>query len=172
MGFWGALFGGKNDDLNKDIDQSAGISSDASKLGAQDVNAASGFYTDILSGDPTKEGEALAPEISGLKSRVGQQKKTGAEFGTRSGGTAAQNNAADTNANTEILNLEGGLKQSAASGAASLGTSQEGLGLEANQVNAKESQQRMENWLNSILGKGITEAASTAESIGLGKIPT
>jgi len=162
--YFASLFGGQNTDLNSDINQSGAISGFATGVGEGDVTAASKFYQDILSGDPTQEATALAPEISSLKKRAEENKKTSAEFGTRSGGTAAANAASDANVNADIFNLTGGLKRDAASGAASLGTSEQGLGLNANEVNAQESQQRMKNWQDSILSQGISGAINYGES--------
>jgi hypothetical protein len=51
----------------------------------------------------------LAPQISTIQQQAGQQRATGAQFGTRSGGTAAANQAIGTNVNTEIDNLIGQL---------------------------------------------------------------
>ncbi len=164
MGFWGGLFGGSNAVLNQDINQAGAISDFSTGVGEGNVTAASKFYQDILSGNPTQEAEALAPEISSAQTRAAQQKKTSSEFGTRSGGTVAANEAADAGVNADILNLEGGLKSSAAGGAASLGTSEQGIGLNANQLEEQEAQQRIENQKNSILGGAITGAVDYGES--------
>ncbi len=93
-------------------------------VGEGDVTAASKFYQDILSGDPTRIAQALAPEISAGQQQVSQQAKTNAEFGTRSGGTAAASRAAADNERGNIINLVGGLQSGAASGAGSLGSSE------------------------------------------------
>ena len=165
--FFAGLFGGKNDTLNKDIDQSGAISSFGTGVGEADVTAANKFDQALLSGDPTVTAEALAPEISGAQTRAQQQKLQGANFGTRSGGTAAANEAADADLNTSIFGMEGGLKSQAASTLGSLGISEQNLGISANAQQAQQSQQRMENNNNSILGKAITEGVSAAESAGL-----
>lgn len=92
------------------------------------VTPAATYYEDILSGDPTKIAQSLAPEISAGQNQVEQQALTGSEFGTRSGGTAAANNAAEGQERGNIINLVGGLQQGAASAAGNLGTEQENMG--------------------------------------------
>ena len=169
MGFWGSLFGGSNSVLNSDISGAGAISGFSTGVGEGDVTAASKWYRDILNGG-TAEAEALAPEISSAQARAQQGKKTRSEFGTRSGGTAAANAAADAGVSTDILNLEGSLKQGAASGAASLGTSEQSIGLNANQQQAQEAIQRQQLQENSILGKAITGGIGAAESFGLGEL--
>lgn len=92
------------------------------------VTPAATYYENILSGDPTKIAQSLAPEISAGQKQVEQQRLTGSEFGTRSGGTTASGNAAEAGERGNIINLVGGLQQGAASGAASLGSEQENAG--------------------------------------------
>ena len=92
------------------------------------VTPAATYYENILSGDPTKIAQSLAPEISAGQTEVQQQANQNAQFGTRSGGTAASTNAAEGAERGNIINLVGGLQQGAASAAGSLGTSQESMG--------------------------------------------
>ena len=167
MGFWGGIFGGSNSVLNRDIPQAGAISDFSTGVGEGDVTAASQFERNILNGGEA-ESEALAPEISAARTRAAQQKKTNAEFGTRSGGTAASNAAADEGVSRDILNLEGGLKSGAASTLAGIGTSEQGIGLSAEEQQAWLAQERQQNQENSILGKTITGGISAAEGFGLG----
>jgi hypothetical protein len=169
MGFFATLFGGSNPVLNNDISNAGAISSFATGVGEGDVAAGDTFNRNILEGGEA-EAESLAPEISSAQTRAAQQKKTSSEFGTRSGGTAAANEAADAGVSADILNLEGGLKQGAAANLESTGTTEQGIGLSANQQQAVEAQQRQENQENSILGKAITGGISTVESAGLDKL--
>ena len=157
MGFWGGLFGGSNSVLNQDIPQAGAISDFSTGVGEGDVTAASGFERNILNGGEA-ESEALAPEISAARTRAAQQKKT-----------AASNAAADEGVSGDILNLEGGLKSGAASTLAGIGTSEQGIGLNANQVQEQEAQQRQQNQENSIFGKAISSGVSAVESDLLGK---
>ena len=168
MGFWGGLFGGSNDQLNSDINQSGQVAGFGTSVGEGDISAASGFYNDLLSGNQAKEAQLLAPEISGIQKRGQQQIETAGEFGNRSGGTnaSAQNNidSQRSNVNDMVSQLTG----QAAGNLGSLGTSTLGQGLDANKLNASEAQQRMGNQKNSILGQGITGAAELGEDFATG----
>jgi hypothetical protein len=160
--FLSGIVTGGNPTLDKDINQSGAASEFSTGVGEGAVTKANKFYGDILSGDPTQEAEALAPEIASAKARTGQQKKTNAEFGNRSGGTAATNAGLDTGVSTDVLNLEGGLKSGAAAGEASLGTTEQQLGLSGEELQAKLAQQKLENQRSSVLGHGISDFADTA----------
>jgi hypothetical protein len=139
------------------------------------VTPAATYYQDILSGDPTKIAQSLAPEISAGQDQVEQQALTGAQFGTRSGGTAAANAAAQGQERGNIINLAGGLQQGAAAGAAGLGESQEsqGAGNIGNQANlATAARNRTVGDINGIAG-GVASIAAPflAPSTG-GGVPT
>jgi len=168
LGFFGSLFGGENKTLDQNIpgfQQSAGFSTG---VGQNDVTAASKWYNDILSGDPTKMAEAVAPETSAIQGQAQQAKNQTAQFAPRSGGTAAAIAELDANTRAQIIKLLGGLQSGSASALGSLGTTEQGIGLESRKAADDASQQQMDNWQNSILGKGITSAASSAEAFGLG----
>lgn len=92
------------------------------------VTPAATYDENILSGDPTKIAQSLAPEISGVQNQVEQSRLTGSQFGTRSGGTTASGNAAEAGARGDIIKEVGGLQQSTAANAGSLGSSQEAAG--------------------------------------------
>jgi hypothetical protein len=102
-------------------------------IGETGTTAALNYDLGLLSGDPTKMAQTLAPEISAGQQQAGQQQKTLAEFAPRSGGTAAQSNAAQTGERANIINLEGGLQQGAAGQAGGLGASD--LGMATNNIN-------------------------------------
>ena len=73
-GFLSSIFGGSNPTLNKNIpgfQQEAGF---GTGVGNADVTAASKWYSDLLSGDPTKEAEAIAPETSALQTQSQEAK--------------------------------------------------------------------------------------------------
>ena len=57
---------------------------------------------------------------------------------------------------------------SSASGLASSGSSLLKQGIQATGQQAQLSQEQMQNWANSILGRGITSGISSAESFGVG----
>jgi hypothetical protein len=167
MGFFGSLFGGSNSTLNKNIPAFQSEAGFGTGVGNTDVTNASKWYNDILSGDPTKMAEAVAPETSAIQGEAQQAKNQTAQFSPRSGGTAAAMAGLDANTRAQIIKLLGGLQSGAAGGAASLGTTEQGIGLQSREAADKASQQQMQNWQDSILGKGITGAAATAESAGL-----
>jgi hypothetical protein len=170
MGFWSAIFGGSDPTLNKDIAQSGQQASWDTGQGQSDTLAGTDFLKSIIGGDATKTAQALAPEISAGKTSAAQDIKTADMFGNRSGGTAAANAATTDKLHGYITNLIGQLTGTAATTLPSIGTNLTSQGTAATAQEAQLSQQRMQNWLNSILGKGIGSAAGAAESYGLGKL--
>ena len=170
-GFLSSILGGSNPTLNSNINQFGQDAGAAQKTGQGDVNAASTFYQDILSGDPTKQAQALAPETKAAQDQAQQAKAQTSQFGTRSGGTGGAIQGIDAQTRAQLIALLGGQQQGAAAGAASLGTSQEGLALQGKEEQDAAAQQRMQNWQNSILGKGIGVAAQGAEGAIGGMLP-
>ncbi len=168
MGFWGSLFGGSNPTLNKDIAKTGAIADWSTGLGEKNLNASSKFFSDILSGDATKQMAALSPEVTAAKTSTASDNKTSTLFGTRSGGTAAGNAARTDNLHSYLTSLFGDLTGSAASNLVSMGSNMLGTGIGAYGSEAELSQKRMENWSNSILGKGVTSAVAAGESMALG----
>lgn len=120
------LFGG--DPAQQQEDQLQTLGTEQTATGEGLVAPAAKYYEDILSGDPTRIASSLAPEIKTGQEQVEQQRLSNAQFGTRSGGTAASTNAAEDKNRADIIALEGGLQERAAGAAGSLGTSQESLG--------------------------------------------
>lgn len=166
--FLASLFGGQNKVLNQDINTFGADAGFAQQQGQGDVTAASTFYRDILSGDPTEQAKALAPEIATSQQQGQQAKNNIAQFGTRSGGSTAAANSIDATGRGDIIKLLGGLQTKAASGAASLGEGEQGLSLEATGQQAQSAQQRFQNWLNSIGAGAITSGANFGlKAIGL-----
>jgi hypothetical protein len=86
------------------------------------TTAGAAFDESILSGDPSRIAQTLVPEISAGQTGVEQQALQNANFGTRSGGTAASTNAAQAGERANIIDLEGGLEQGAASSALGAGS--------------------------------------------------
>ena len=130
------------------------------------TTAGAGFNEDILSGDPTKISEALAPEISFGQGQVEQQRLHDANFGTRSGGTAASTANAEGANRGNIINLVGGLQKSTAESSLSHGgnlmdSASSNIGNEAQL--AAENQQRMTG--------DVTGIAQDAASIAMGLPP-
>ena len=84
-------------------------------LGQQSTSQGLGWESDILSGDPTKIAQALAPEIKTGQEQIQQQAQQNAQFGNRGGGTNASTQAAQSGERGNIINLIGGMQQGAAS---------------------------------------------------------
>lgn len=164
MSFWSSLFGGSNPTLNSTMNQTGSIAGYTSNLGQNNTTAGSNFFSSILSGDPSKIAQTLAPEISAMQGQGQQQKNAIAQFGNRSGGSnsAAQNIDSSNRAN--LTNLIGGLQSGAASTLLSSGQSLLGQSLGALNQEANMSQLQMQNWQNSILGSGITGLINYGES--------
>jgi hypothetical protein len=161
MSFLGGIFAGSNPTLNGDIGNAGNIMGFGTSVGEGDISAASGFEEGLLSGNGAEEAKLLAPEISNVQKQGQQQINTAAQFGDRSGGTnaSAQNNI-DTqraNVNNMVSQLTGG----AATTLGNLGTSTLNTGLNANQIQANESQEQLENEQNSVLGQGTSDFAAT-----------
>jgi hypothetical protein len=114
------LFAG--DPAKKEEGQLGDLGNFESGVGQQGTNASLGYDLGILSGDPAKIAQTLAPEISTQNQQTQQGKLTTAEFGNRSGGNNASGQAMDDRARGNIINLIGGLQQGAANHAGNLGT--------------------------------------------------
>jgi hypothetical protein len=163
-----AVFGGENDQLNQDIDQSGQQATWDTGQGQGDVLAGTNFLKSILSQDPTQQAKVLAPTISAANKTVQQDQKTGAIQNNRGGGTNATNMSAVDVAHSNLVNAIAGLTGSAATALPSIGTNLTEQGTQATDLNAKLAQQRMQNWLKSFAGQGLTKAADTAENYALG----
>lgn len=166
MSWLSSMFGGQNKTLNSDINQSGQIGGFATGLGMSNATSGSNWLQSIISGDPSKISQALAPQISSQQGQISQAKKGLGEFSTRSGGTASAASNMDAQGRGNIINLVGGLQSGAANSLLSSGSGLLGTGLSAYGQQAEQSQQQMQNWQNSILGGALTGAAG----IGLGKV--
>src|ERR1700677_4712465 len=111
--------------------------------GEGDINAAQGYFGGILSGDPSKIAETLAPEISTGSQQLQQQKNTTAEFGNRSGGNTSSIASADSNERGNIINLIGQTQSGAAAAEAGLGTNL--LGQASGNIQADAGLKRAQN---------------------------
>ena len=79
------------------------------------ITPAAQYEESILSGDPTKTAQAMAPEISANQNQTQQFKNQTAEFSPRSGGTAASVANADTSGRSNLIDLLGKEQSGAAS---------------------------------------------------------
>ena len=167
MSFFSSLFGGQNKTLSNDIAQAGQTGGWATGQGMSDISAGTGFMKSILSGDATKQMQALAPEISAAKTSAANANKTAAMFGGRSGGTAASTASTTDKLHSDITNLLGSLTGSSATGLTSAGSNLLTQGMESFNQQADLSQKQMQNWSDSIFGKGITSGVASGESAGL-----
>ena len=168
MSFWGSLFGGQNKTLNSDMNQFGQIGGFATGLGESNLSQASNFYSSLLSGDPSKQAKALGPEIGAIQQQGQQARNTTSQFGNRSGGGNAWMQMAGDQSRGSINNMISSLLGGAANSLGSMGGNLLSQGTAAYGQQLAASQQQMENWSNSILGRGITGGVAAAESFGLG----
>lgn len=116
----------------------------------------------ILSGNSQQITQALAPQISAAKTSAQQTNKTNAEFGTRSGGTAASAAATNDKVHSDITNLIGNLTGSAASGLTSVGQNLLGQGISGSSTafgEAKQMQAQRAAKINDIFSSSASLAA-------------
>jgi hypothetical protein len=168
MGFWGSLFGGSNPTLSKDINQFGQIGSFATGLGESNLSQASNFMSSIVGGDQSKIGKVLGPEISNIKGQGQQAKMQTAQFGNRSGGSNAAMQNVNDQSRASVNQMISSLLGTSVSGLASTGSSLLGQGMQALGQQSQLSQEQMQNWSNSILGRSITGGVAAAESMGMG----
>jgi hypothetical protein len=169
-GFFSSIFGGSDPTLGRNIKLFGQEAGQESGLGSGLTTDAAKWYESILSGDPTQEASAIAPESAALTEEAQQKKNELAQFAPRSGGTAAATDMMDANTRAQIFKLLGGLKSVAAAGAAGLGTTEQGLSLSAKDLQDRAAQEQRQNWMNSIIGQAIGTGIGSLEEFGLGKI--
>jgi len=171
MGFWGSIFGGQNKTLDAGIKKAGQVSDFSTGMGETLLTKTGNFISDLLSGDPTKTTSILAPQIAGVQQRAQQGKNQLAQFGTRSGGTTSAGAGIDATTRGDINNMIASLTGSALGAGSSLGQGLLDTGINALDKSVSFSQEQMQNWSDSILGRGVTTGAAYGESFGLGKIP-
>ena len=163
----GGIFTGENKTLGNDIANAGNINAFGTATGEGAVSSGLGFEEGILSGDQAKQAQLLAPEIQNIQKQGQEQIQTAGEFGNRSGGVnaSAQNNI-DTQ-RSQVNNMVSKLTGDAAGSVMNEGNQMLNTGLEANQIQAEESQQKLNNQQNSIFGQGIGVAAGAGAGAGL-----
>lgn len=173
-GFLSSIFGGSNPTINSAIPQFGAISGFGVNKGEGDINAASGFWNSILSGDPSKISQVLGPQIQAIEGQGQQQKQTLGQFGNRSGGTNAKAQTIGDTTRSEVNNMVSNLTGSAASNLGSMGENLLGQGTAALGQQVSTSQMQMKNWQDSLFGglaKGAVSVLGDAATGGLGMIP-
>lgn len=167
MGFWSSLFGGSNPTLSRDINQFGQIGNFATGLGESNLSQSSNFMSSILSGNQSKIGKVLGPDISNIKGQGQEAKMGAAQFGNRGGGTNATMQVADDKSRASVNSMISSLLGKSASGLASSGSSLMGTGMQAYSQQAGLSQEQMSNWSDSLFGLGITKSAGAGISAGM-----
>ena len=162
MGFFGSLFTGNNPTLTSDIANSGQISNFGTNLGEKDLGIGSNFDQTLLSGNPEETAKLLAPQISTIQKQGQEQLNTSAEFGDRSGGTnaSAQNNIDSQRAEVEKMIAQ--LTGHAADAITGIGENALGTGLNANKVQAQESDLKQKEQQNSLFGNVLGDLAGSA----------
>lgn len=161
MSFLSTLFTGNNPTLNTQTSALSSLSGSTASEGLSDVGTSGNFFRSILNGSATK---VLAPQISSIQKQGQQKLQTLSQFGNRSGGTNA---AAQTAGDTTLSSINDLIASLTGTAAGALGS--EGSGLLNTSINASnsavnDSQMKLSNIMNSILGKGIGGAVNYAES--------
>lgn len=105
--------------------------------GAGNLSTAADFFKTLLSGDRSKIGTILAPEIGTIQNQASQNLNTLSQFGNRSGGTNAAVNASTSTGSAEIQKLISTLLGQSGQELGALGSTQEGLGLSAADIAGK-----------------------------------
>ena len=171
-GFLSGIFTGSNPGLHKAQENLGSLAGYSSNTGETGTNAAMDYNLGLLSGDPTKVAQTLAPEIKTLGEQAQQNKNTVAQFGNRGGGMNSVMAGLDDATRAKLISLIGSLRQGAAQNLGQLGTANLQLGQSGNMDAAKIAQQELENQqgslLSGILNKGISGGLGLVP--GLGKI--
>jgi hypothetical protein len=168
MGFFSSLFGGSNPTLSGGIKQSGQMAGWGQSQGEGLSTAAGNFFSGLLPGNAAQTARLLAPQIKTQQQQAQQAKQTMAQFGNRSGGTNAKAQTIDDTARANIGDMISKLTGQAATGAADIGKSMLDTSIASLNNQMQFSQQQMQNWSDSILGKGITTAVSAGETYALG----
>ena len=141
----------------------------ATGQGESDIAQSSKFMSDILSGDPTRTAQALAPQISGMQQRAEQQKDTIAQTGNRSGGHTAKVASIDAGTRGDVTNLVGGLTTHAADSLGAMGSDLFGKGMAGTETAFKETQtmhDQTEAMFNDIFKSSAQVASGIAGGVG------
>ena len=166
MSFMGGLFTGSNSTLTGDEANAGDVMGFGTATGEGAVSTGLGFEEGLLSGNQAEEAKLLAPEIGNIQKQGQQQIQTAGEFGNRSGGVnaSAQNNI-DTQ-RSQVNDMVSKLTGSAASNVTNTGENLLNTGLEANQIQAGESEEKQKEQADSIFGRAITQDFSTFNTMG------
>lgn len=98
------------------------------KTGLGEVGKAAKYYSDILSGDPSKVLASVSPSVSAITGETDQAKTAIARGGNRAGGSNAQALQLNEKARAAILDTINKAKPGAAAGLERTGASTAGIG--------------------------------------------
>jgi hypothetical protein len=135
-------------------------------VGETGTTAGLNYDLGILSGDPTKVAQTLAPETQQLQQQAQQNKNTVAQFGNRGGGMNAVTAGLDDATRSKLLGLAGSLRQGAAQNATQVGGQNLNMASADTMNQANLSQTQLQNFINSILGKGTSNFATAGINAG------
>jgi len=159
---------GPSTQQNQQYQNLSGISSTAANAGLGDINESTDFMSAILSGDPTKIGQVLGPQIRAIQGQGQQQKQTGSQFGNRGGGTNASNQTIDDKTRGGINDLISSLTGTSLTGLASTGTNllnagMSGFGTAFNEATTLQGQKAAQvNDIFSSVGNTVSGAVGGA----------
>ena len=166
MGGFSSIFTGSVPGLQQatsGLQSLAGFTGNAGETG---TNAALGYDTGLLSGDPSKIAAVEAPEIQQAQGQAQQNKNTVSQFGNRGGGMNSVMAGLDDATRGKLISLTGQLQQGAAQNAGQLGVANTGQATQNNLGAGQLSQDQFNDMMNSILGKGIGAGVGGAEALG------
>lgn len=126
------------------------------KAGLADTDKASKYYSDILSGDPTKVMAAVAPETKAVAGQVDQATKESTITGNRSGGSNAALQDTKFKAAGAVGDIINKARTGAAGGLERTGAARSGVGLGEAGIGVSET------------GMGVgAESSATNAALGL-----
>jgi hypothetical protein len=138
-----------------------GSSAFATGAGESDITSSDAFLQAILSGNNAQIMQLLAPQVNAAKTSAQNLKLKNSQFGSRSGGVVASNNALDDSTRSDISGMVGNLTGTAASSLGSQGAGLLGLGMSGYGTGFGEAdtmqKQRASQWndlFNSIASVG------------------
>jgi hypothetical protein len=158
-GFLQSIFAGSNPSLPGAINTAGNVAGFGTSTGMGDTRTASDFLHQIIGGDPAAISRLLAPQIGQMAGQANQKIQTEGEFGNRSGGMNAGNQATMDQTRGNIDNMISGLTGGAVGQLGQMGQNLLNTGLSANGQQAQLGQMQMQNAQNSLLGNILGGAA-------------
>jgi hypothetical protein len=158
MGFLGGIFGGDAPGVNQSESTASSVTGAETGAGVSNLNNASSFWNQILSGNQQDISKLLAPEISTIQGQGQQQIQNQSQFDNRSGGTNASNQQNIDTQRQQVEQMIAGLTGQAATQVGNIGSTQLGFGLNANQQRSTDAQQILKDQQGGLLGQLLSGA--------------